>query len=300
MKNWPAKRRVKDILALTSMRGSLIFVNALAFMIFCGLLIKAKPILSQVSFMELLFSSSWHPMKGAFGLFPFIIGTVEVTLMAMLISIPVCLLCAIYLSEYVSRRFREFARLIIDILAGIPSVVYGLCGVLVIVPFVGMIGEFMGIQTTGYSLLAGGLILAVMVTPFVISISVEVLRMVPEQVRECAFALGATKWESVKYVVLKKAQRGLIAAVILGFARAFGETMAVLMVVGNVAEVPSSVFDPAYPLPALIANNYGEVMSIPLYDAALMSAALILMLMVAGFSLTAHYTLLKFGSRGQE
>jgi phosphate transport system permease protein len=300
MKNWPAKRRFKDILALTSMRGSLIFVNALAFMIFCGLLIKAKPILTKTSFAELLFSSSWHPMKGAFGLFPFIVGTVEVTLMAMLISIPVCLLCAIYLSEYVNRRFREFARLIIDILAGIPSVVYGLCGVMVIVPFAGMIGEFMGIQTTGYSLLAGGLILAVMVTPFVISISVEVLRMVPVQVRECAFALGATKWESVKYVVLKKAQRGLIAAVILGFARAIGETMAVLMVVGNVAEAPSSVFDPAYPLPALIANNYGEVMSIPLYDAALMSAALILMLMVAGFSLTAHYTLLKFGSRGQE
>ncbi|MEN6623372.1 MAG: phosphate ABC transporter permease subunit PstC [Smithella sp.] len=285
---------------MISMRGSVIFINALAFTIFCGLLLKAKPILTRVSFTELLFSSSWHPLKGAFGLFPFIVGTVEVTLIAMLISIPLCLLCAIYLSEYVGRRFRETARLVIDILAGIPSVIYGLFGVLVIVPLVGMIGEFMGIQTTGYSLLSGGLILAIMVTPFVISISLEVLRMVPEQVRECALALGATKWETIKYVVLKKAQRGLLAAIVLGFARAFGETMAVLMVVGNVAEVPSSIFDPAYPLPALIANNYGEVMSIPLYDSALMSAALILMLMVAGFSLTAHYTLLKIGSRGQE
>ncbi len=178
--------------------------------------------------------------------------------------------------------------------------VYGLCGVLVIVPFVRMLGEFLGKLTTGYSLLSGGLILAVMVTPFVISVSVEVLRMVPDQVRESALALGATKWETVKHVVLKKARRGLIAAVVLGFARAFGETMAVLMVVGNVAEVPSSIFDPAYPLPALIANNYGEVMSIPLYDSALMSAALILMVLVALFSLTAHYTLLTTGGRWEE
>lgn len=300
MKYWPRKRLRKDLFARTVMRSSIIFIHALAFTIFIGLLLKSSPILSRVSLSELLFSSAWHPMKGAFGLFPFIISTLEVTVMAMVISIPVCLLSAIYLSEFARRRFRESTRLIIDILAGVPSVIYGLCGVLVIVPFVKVIGETMGRQTTGYSLLAGGIILAVMVTPFVISISLEVLRMIPDQVRESTLALGATKWETVKYVVLKKAQRGLIAAVVLGFARAFGETMAVLMVVGNVAEAPSSIFDPAYPLPALIANNYGEVMSIPLYDSALMSAALILMIIVAGFSLTAHYTLLTIGARCEE
>ena len=289
------KRQVKELVALISGRCIIIFINALAFLVLCGLLIKAMPILGAVPISELLFSSVWHPMKNNFGLFPFIISTVEVTLLAMIIAVPVCLLCAIYLSEYAQRRFREFARFIIDILAGIPSVIYGLCGVLVIVPFVRILGDLLGVQTTGYSLLAGALVLAIMVIPFVISISVEVLRMVPEQVRECALALGATKWETVKYVVLKSAKKGIVAAVVLGFARAFGETMAVLMVVGNVAQAPSSIFDPAYPLPALIANNYGEVMSIPLYDAALMSAALILMLVVAVFSLTAHYTLLKIG-----
>ena len=289
------KRQVKELAALISGRCIIIFINTLAFLVLCGLLIKAKPILGAVPLSELLFSSVWHPMKNNFGLFPFIVSTVEVTLLAMIIAVPVCLLCAIYLSEYAQRRFREFARFVIDILAGIPSVIYGLCGVLVIVPFVSILGEALGVQTTGYSLLAGGLVLAIMVIPFVISISVEVLRMVPEQVRECALALGATKWETVKYVVLKNAKKGIVAAVVLGFARAFGETMAVLMVVGNVAQVPSSIFDPAYPLPALIANNYGEVMSIPLYDAALMSAALILMIVVAVFSLTAHYTLLKIG-----
>jgi phosphate transport system permease protein len=288
-------RRIREALALVSGRLVLILINALALLIFCGLLWKAAPLFGIISVSDWLFSSSWHPMKNQFGLFPFIVGTVSVTLLAMIIAVPVCLGAAIYLSEYAGRRFREIARWLIDILAGIPSVIYGLCGVLVIVPFVAFLGELMGSTTTGYSLLAGGLVLAVMVIPFIISISVEVLRMVPDPLRECALALGATRWETVKYVVLKKAKRGLLAAVVLGFARAFGETMAVLMVVGNVAQVPVSLFDPAYPLPALIANNYGEVMSIPLYDAALMSAALILMLVVGAFSLTAHYTLLKIG-----
>lgn len=292
------RRRFREGLSLVSGRGVLIFLHGLALLIFCGLLWKAGPILAAVSLGDLLFSSSWFPMKHQFGLFPFIIGTLAVTGLAMIIAIPVCLLSSIYLAEYAGRRFRELARLGIDILAGIPSVIYGLCGVLVIVPFVGALGDWVGASTTGYSLLAGSLVLAVMVIPFIISISVEVLRMVPDPLRESALALGATKWETVRYVVLRKAKRGLLAAIVLGFARAFGETMAVLMVVGNVAELPSSVFDPAYPLPALIANNYGEVMSIPLYDSALMTAALILMMVVAVFSLTAHYTLLRTGERG--
>jgi phosphate transport system permease protein len=290
-------RQFREWLSLISGRGVLIFINGLALLIFCGLLWKAGPILQIVPLKDLLFSSSWSPMKHSFGLLPFIIGTLAVTGLAMILSIPVCMMTSIYLSEYANRRFREIARFVIDILAGIPSVIYGLCGVLVIVPFVSELGDLIGVSTTGYSLLAGSLVLAIMVIPFIISISVEVLRMVPDPVRESALALGATRWETVKYVVLRKAKRGLLAAVVLGFARAFGETMAVLMVVGNVARVPSSVFDPAYPLPALIANNYGEVMSVPLYDSALMTAALILMLVVAAFSLTAHYTLLRTGER---
>jgi len=114
---------------------------------------------------------------------------------------------------------------------------------------------------------------------------------VPAEATEASLALGATRWETVKYVVLRGALRGIMAAIVLGFARAFGETMAVLMVVGNVPQVPTSLFDAAYPLPALIANNYGEMMSIPMYDSALMLAALILLLVVAGFTLAAHLVL---------
>jgi phosphate transport system permease protein len=121
--------------------------------------------------------------------------------------------------------------------------------------------------------------------------------MVPIEARESAFALGTTKWEAVKYVILRSARRGIFAAIGLGFTRAFGETIAVMMVVGNVVQIPTSIFDPAYPLPALIANNYGEMMSIPLYDSALLFAALILMLVVGGFSTMTHLILHKTGGQ---
>jgi phosphate transport system permease protein len=291
-------RRSKDSLATISIRLSLIFVNAIAFIIAIILFIKSKPILAKTSLFNLLFSSSWHPIRGDFGFFPFIIGTLEVTALAMIFAVPVCLLSAIYLSEYAHKRFRAFVRLVVDILAGIPSVIYGLCGVIAIVPLVRIFGQSLGSSTTGYSLLAGGIILAIMVAPVIISVALEVFRTIPIAARENSLALGITRWEMIKHVILRSSLHGIIAAVVLGFARAFGETIAVLMVVGNVAKVPMSLFDPAYPLPALIANNYGEMMSIPLYDSALMFSALLLMLVVGGFSLGAHLTLLKIERRG--
>jgi phosphate transport system permease protein len=220
------------------------------------------------------------------------VGTLEVTALAMVLAVPICLLCAIYLSEYAPRRLREVVRPLMDILAGIPSVIFGLWGVLVIVPLVrAASGWFGGPPRSGYSVLAGAYVLTVMVAPIIVAVSVEVLQAVPRGAREAALALGATRWETVRHVVVRRSQRGLAAAVVLGFTRALGETMAVMMVVGNVAKIPGSLFDPAYPLTALIANNYGEVMSIPLYEAALMTAALILMLVVAGFNLAAQLTL---------
>ena len=292
-------RRLQDALAAGGMRAAVALANSLVFLVAAGLLLKARPILAQKSLGHLLLSSDWHPLKGAFGFYPFILGTLEVTALAMLLAVPVCILSAIYLSEYAHSRLRQAISPIIDLLAGIPSVIYGLWGVIVIVPFVRWLGTALGYRTTGYSLLAGGIILAIMVFPIIISVAVEVLRSVPIEAREAAIALGATRWETTRKVVLKSASRGILAAVVLGFARAFGETMALLMVVGNVAQVPRSIFDAAYPLPALIANNYGEMMSIPLYDSALMLAALILLLVVAAFNVIAHLTLahIEQGSR---
>ena len=273
------------------------FANSIVLLIAFGLFVKSRPILAQKSIFHLLLSSSWHPLKGDFGFYPFIIGTLEVTTIGMILSVPVCLLSAIYLSEYVRSRWRDLAHLVIGIMAAIPSVVYGLWGVIVVVPFVRALGDFLDIPTTGYSLLAGGIILAIMVSPIIISVSMEVLRTVSIQARETALALGATRWQAIKHVILRSAFHGIFSAIVLGFARAFGETIAVLMIVGNVPKVPKSIFDPAYPLPALLANNYGEMMSIPLYNSALLLSALILLLVVGGFNLTAHLTLLRFERR---
>ncbi len=186
---------------------------------------------------------------------------------------------------------------LLDLLAGIPSVVYGVWGVVTIVPLVqkviapaagrwlGFIPLFATDNPTGFSVLAGSIVLAVMVVPVIIAVSYEVMQTVPDGLREASLAIGATRWQTVKHAVLPKALPGIMAGVVLGFSRAFGETMAVLMVVGNVPKVPSSIFDPAYPLTALIANNYGEMLSIPLYDAALMGAALVLLLVVLAFNI---------------
>jgi phosphate transport system permease protein len=290
-------RRIKDSAATRSMRLGLVLVNSLLVLLALGLFSKSRPILARVSIPDLLLSSSWHPLKGEFGFYPFIVGTLAVTAIAMILAIPICLLSAIYLSEYAHRRLRELVRPVIDLLAGIPSVIYGFWGVIVVVPLVRALGHAMGSPTTGYSLLSGGIILAIMVFPIIISVSTDVLQAVPEEATEASLALGATRWETVRHVVLRGAFRGLMAAIVLGFARAFGETMAVLMVVGNVAKVPTSLFDPAYPLPALIANNYGEMMSIPLYDSALMFSALLLLVVVAGFNLAAHLVLLRVERR---
>ena len=273
------------------------FANSIVLLIALSLFIKSMPILTKKSIFHLLLSSSWHPLKGEFGFYPFIIGTLEVTAIAMILAVPVCLLSAIYLSEYAHHRFRELARVTIDIMAAIPSVIYGLWGVIVVVPFVRALGKVLDTPTTGYSLLAGGIILAIMVSPIIISVSVEVLRTVPIQARETALALGTTKWEAIKHVVLRSALHGILSAIVLGFARAFGETIAVLMIVGNVPKVPTSIFGPAYPLPALLANNYGEMMSIPLYNSALLLSALILLLIVSAFNITAHLTLMRIEKR---
>jgi phosphate transport system permease protein len=269
----------------------------LLFVMAAILFLKSEQILSITPIISLLFSSSWRPLAGQFGFLPFIMGTIWVTGLAMALSIPVSLLSAIYLSEYAHARVRGLIQPLIDLLAGVPSVVYGLFAILLIVPLIkDSIAPFFGTTSSGYCILAGGLILAIMVFPILISLTYEVLRTVPLEMREASLGIGATRWETVKHVVVKKASPGIVAVIILGFSRAFGETMAVLMVVGNVARVPGSVLDPAYPLPALIANNYGEMMSIPLYDSALMFAALLLLLVVVIFNVLARIVLVRLGA----
>jgi len=288
-------RLLKDKIAGKIMFLLTFFSGLLVFFIAAGLYYRSRPILALKPLSELLFSSSWHPLRGEFGFWPFIMGSLWVTALSVIIAVPLCLLAAVYLCEYAPHYVRQWAKPLIDLLAGIPSVVYGVWGILVIVPLIkDYVGPFFGASgSTGYCVLAAGIVLAIMVFPIIIHVSLEVLHCVPYGIREASLSLGATKWQTIKHVVLRKAMPGVIAAVVLGLSRAFGETMAVLMVAGNVAQVPSSVLQPAYPLPALIANNYGEMLSVPLYDSAILLACLVLLMVVLLFNILARVVLVK-------
>ncbi len=303
------KRRDKNLFAQRIMVSLTFTVLLLVPLITVILLIRAWPILTRKPIAELIFSTIWHPMKEAFGFYPFIMGTLWVTGLAMIIAVPPSILTAIFLAEYAPTRTRSLVKSFVDILAGIPSVVFGIWGVIVIVPFVrdylapildrwlGFIPLLQNNNPTGYGLLAGGLVLAVMVFPIIISLADEVISAVPQGLCEASLTLGATRWQMIKSVVFRYGRSGVIAAVMLGFSRAFGETMAVMMVIGNVPLIPRSIFDPAYPITALIANNYGEMMSIPLYDSALMVGALILLIIVLIFNLTSRIALVRLIQR---
>jgi len=290
-------RRFTDIFASRVMLAATVFSALLVVLIAVGLFLRSRPVLASQSLNELLFSSVWHPSSGEFGLFNFIIGTLWVTGAAMVLAVPLCILTSIYLAEYAPGRVRAVVKPMIDLLAGIPSVVFGLMGILLIVPLSSDIASMLGVTSNGYNVLSGGIVLAIMVFPAIISVSEEVIRTVPQGMREASLALGATRWQATKLVVTRGALTGIIAAVVLGFTRAFGETMAVLMVVGSVARAPSTVFDPSYPLTALIANNYGEMLSVPMYDSALLFAALVLLGIVFLFSLGARVILVRMERR---
>ena len=286
------KRKLIDRLSHGWMLFSLMIVLLIPLAIGLGLVMKSLPILQQGDFGKLLIGTDWHPLKGRFGFLPFIVSSLYVTLLSFLIAGPICLMAAIYLTQYARRWLLKIMHPVIDVLAGIPSVVYGVWGVLVIVPFIArQLAPFCGRESSGYSLLAGAIVLAVMSIPFILNLLIEVFTAMPIELKEASLALGATYWETIKRVLLREGFSGIVAAFGLGISKALGETIAVLMVVGNVVCIPDGVFQAGYPLPALIANNYGEMMSIPLYDSALMLAALILFVIILLFNGLARLTM---------
>lgn len=287
-------RRIKDFASSTWMMAAVALVLLLPLAIVTDLVVKSWPIVEQERLQQLIWSSEWQPMQEKFGFLPFILSSVIVSIIGLLIMVPVGLFPAIYLTQYASPRLLRAMRSVIDILAGIPSVIHGVWGVLVIVPLVAhIIAPIYGKDTSGYTILAGGIVLAIAVIPFVLHMLLEVFRGIPVELKEAALSVGATYWETIKKVVLRKAMPGILAAFALGVSKAFGETIAVLMVVGNVVQLPRSVFDAGYPLPSLIANNYGEMLSIPMYDSALMFAALLLFVVVLLFNLLSRLLIQK-------
>ncbi|MBN1820356.1 MAG: phosphate ABC transporter permease subunit PstC [Prolixibacteraceae bacterium] len=272
------------------MRGGLYILLSIPVLTGIGLYWKAAPLFHDHSFTDLVFSGKWFPMKGEFGFLPFIYSSIYVTVLSFIISAPLCLFAAVYLTQFGNQRLLNFTLPVIDILAGIPSVVYGVWGILVIVPVISdHVAPFFGANSSGYSLLSGGIVLAIMCIPYMLNMLIEVFHTIPVGMKEASLALGATRWEMVKHVVIRKGFPGIISAFGLGIAKAFGETIAVLMVVGNTLNISISPFEAGYPLPALIANNYGEMMSIPDYDSALMFAALLLFVVILLINLFFRY-----------
>lgn len=219
--------------------------------------------------LEFVTSTTWDPVAERFGAAPLIFGTLVSSLVALVIAVPLSLGVAIYLTEFAPRALRQPVAFLIGLLAAVPSVVYGLWGIFVLIPLLrttvfpllrdafGFLPVFQG-AIYGPSMLAAGIILAIMVMPYVMSVSREVLMAVPNTQREAALALGATRWEAVITTVVPYARSGILGAVVLGLGRALGETMAVTMVIGNRHEIAASLFAPGYTMAAAIANEFSE------------------------------------------
>jgi phosphate ABC transporter permease protein PstC len=232
---------------------------ALAFTAISGLALitvfifkEGLPIIAKVGLGGFLFSSNWYPLEGEFGIFPMIVGSLAVTGGAMVIGVSFGLGCAVLLTLFCPPRVVAVLKPTIELLAGIPSVVYGFMGVVILVP---LIRDYLG--GPGLSVLASSVVLGIMVLPTIISISVDALQAVPRSYREGSIALGATEWQTTHMVMLKASRSGILAAVILGMGRAIGETMAVIMVAGNTLDIPHSILDPVRTLTSNIALEMG-------------------------------------------
>ena len=285
-------RKIRDFIGTNLMLTISVLITVLFFLILIILIYKSTFILESYSIADLLFSSFWNPEKGEFGLLPIIIGTILVTGLSLLIAIPISLLTAVYITEYSHKRIRQIIRPFLDVLAGVPSVVYGLCAFLVLVPLVkDFIAPFFGVESTGLCVLSASLILTIMVFPIIISLCVESFGAIPIELKEASLSVGATKWETVKKVLFRASAPGIFSAILLGFGRAFGETIAVNMVVGGIPKIPCSLFHPGQTLASLIASAYGEMMSVPLYESALMFVALILFIVVLIFNVIGIFVL---------
>lgn len=247
---------------------------------------NSLPTITQYGF-SFLTGTGWAPAQNEFGALPFIYGTVISSLIALIIAVPISLGIAIFLTEQASKKLAAPIAFMVELLAAIPSVVYGLWGIFVLAPFVrdylgvflenyfGWLPLFQG-RLTGIGMLTGGLILALMITPIITAVVRDVLLAVPTTQREAALALGATKWETTR-IVLGNAASGIAGAVILGLGRALGETMAVTMVIGNSPQITASLFEPAYTIASVLAANFADATE-EIYLSALIEMGLVLFL----------------------
>ena len=254
------------------------------------------PLFKEVSLRDFIFGMEWYPTYSppSYGIWPLIVGSLIVTVFSSLIAVPMGVLSAVYISEIAPPAIKEVLKAIIELLAGLPSVVLGFFGMVIVAPWLQATFDL----PTGLNIVNASVILAIMAVPTISSISEDALYAVPNEFKEASYALGATKFETIARIIIPSALSGISTAVILGMARAIGETMVVLMVAGGAAALPESIFDSVRPMPASIAAEMGEAPFRSGHYHALFATAIVLFLMTLAFNLIADYISQKFKEVG--
>ena len=289
-------RKIKEIIIKnTFLLFALISVLILA-LIIIFLFVEGVPIFGVVSVREFLFGMEWYPTYDPpeFGIWSLIVGSFIVTIFASILAIPLGVLSAIYIAEIAPSLVKEIFKPVVELLAGLPSVVLGFFGMAVLAPWMQATFDL----PTGLNIVNASLLLALMAVPTISSISEDALYSVPQEFKEASYALGATRFETIARVIVPAALSGISTAVILGMARAIGETMVVLMVAGGAAAIPESIFDSVRPMPASIAAEMGEAPFRSHHYHALFATGIVLFFLTLGFNLIADYVSHKFKEVG--
>src|SRR2546423_12882521 len=295
----PRVRR-QDIAFESGLRLVAFLILALIAFFFVRLYVEASPAFQRFGFFGFVFTNNWDVSREVFGALPLLVGTLITSAVALLIGVPVAVAAALFVSELCPRRVRGPLTILLELLAAVPSVVYGLWGVFVLIPnlqgsekwfartfdFIPFIG---GGAVRGPNYFIAGLILAIMILPIVTAISREVISTVPLDHKEAALALGATRWEMIRTAVIPYSRAGISGAAMLGVGRAIGETIAVTLVIGNAPTIGKHLFDQGYTLAAVIANEFGDAANNPIHRAALIAAGLVLLLLTFIVDADARY-----------
>src|SRR6185312_11920345 len=294
-----SRSRALDPLLRWTLTGMAAFILLLIAFFFIRLFIEAKPAFDKFGYLGFTFDNNWDVSKEIFGAWPLLVGTLLTSAIALVIGVPVAIATALYITELCPRRARQPLTVIVELLAAVPSVVYGLWGIKVLAPKLQPAEQWFSDKFSFLPLVGGpvsipncfiaGLIMAIMILPIVSAISREVMATVPSQDKEAALALGATRWEMIRIAVLPYSRAGISGAAMLGLGRAIGETIAVTIVIGNAPNVPDSIFSQAYTLAAVIANEFNEAASDPTHRAALIAAGLVLFVLTLFVNAIARY-----------
>jgi len=297
------RARLADPIFQWILAGVATLVVLLIAFFFIFLFDKARPALSHQGLFSFLFTNDWNPARQIYGGWPLVFGTLLTSAIALVLGVPVAVATALYINELCPRRLKAPLTALVEALAAVPSVVYGLWGIFVLIPRLKPAEQwfadtfsflpFVGGHVAGPNYFIAGLILAIMILPIVSAISREVIATVPPELKEASLALGATRWEMIRMAVLPYSRSGIVGASMLGLGRAIGETIAVTLVIGNAATIGKQIFDQGYTLAAVIANEFGEAANDKLHSGALIAAGLILFVLTLAINAIARAVVIR-------